>query len=74
MARLKLKQILSNIHYKETANSLIISGSGNPQLIISGSALITSSPTVTGSLTINGVDTFGDTGSFNEIDLGENQF
>lgn len=74
MARLKLKQILSNISYKESIGQLLISGSGDPSVIISGSMIITSTPAVTGSLTIKNIDSFGDSGSFNSIDLGDNQF
>lgn len=74
MARLKFKQILSNISYNSLSNQLTISGSNDPSLIISGSAVVTSTPTVSGSLTIKGVDIFGDSGSFNSIDLGDNSF
>lgn len=70
MARIKLKQILSNIQYNSINDQLIISGSGNPSLVISGSVLITDSPSITGSLTIKNFDTFGDTGSADTIDLG----
>ena len=51
------------------SNQLTISGSTNA-LIISGSALVVSSD-VTGSLTIQNVDTFGDSGSFFTLDLGD---
>lgn len=51
------------------SNQLTISGSENA-LIISGSALVVSSD-VTGSLTIQDVDTFGDSGSFFTLDLGD---
>ena len=51
------------------SNQLTISGSENA-LIISGSALVVSSD-VTGSLTIQNVDTFGDSGSFFTLDLGD---
>jgi hypothetical protein len=70
MARLKLKQILSNMSYNSGSNQLTISG-GENALIISGSATITSTPTTTGSLTIQNVDTFGDSGSFFTLDLGD---
>ena len=70
MARLTLKQVSSNLLF--TSGSLILSSSsGTPALIVSGSAIITSSPTTTGSLTIQGVDTFGDSGSFYIVDLGD---
>lgn len=99
MSRIKLKQILSNLHYDEANAQLILSSSqiptgeltwdeatsnweyalGNwegtspniPDFIISGSVEITSSLYTPGTLTIKGVDTFGDSGSFNSIDLGE---
>jgi hypothetical protein len=69
MARLRLEQILSNMTYDTGSNQLTISGSENA-LIISGSALVVSSD-VTGSLTIQNVDTFGDSGSFFTLDLGD---
>jgi hypothetical protein len=71
MSRLKLKQVLSNMNYNVSANQLTITGSSNPSLIISGSVEVTSSNLSTGSLTIKGVDTFGDSGSFFTMDLGE---
>jgi hypothetical protein len=70
MARLKLKQVLSNMSYNSGSNQLTISGNSNA-LIVSGSAIITSTPTVTGSLTIQNIDSFGDSGSFFTIDLGD---
>lgn len=70
MARLKLKQVLSNMSYNSTANQLTISGEENA-LIISGSARVVSTPTTTGSLTIQNIDSFGDSGSFDTIDLGD---
>ena len=70
MARLKLKQVLSNISYNSGTNQLTVSGSNNA-LIVSGSAQITSTSTTTGSLTIQNIDTFGDSGSFSTLDLGE---
>lgn len=69
MARLRLEQILSNMTFDTGSNQLTISGSENA-LIISGSALVVSSD-VTGSLTIQDVDTFGDSGSFFTLDLGD---
>jgi len=74
MARLKLKQILSNISYNESTGQLTITGQSDPSLVISGSVIVTPTPGISGSLTINGVDTFGDSGSFDTIDLGDNQF
>lgn len=70
MARLKLKQILSSLSYNADTNQLSISGSGENALIVSGSVYVTSSFT-TGSITIAGSDTFGDSGSFDTIDLGD---
>jgi hypothetical protein len=69
MARLKLKQVLSNLSYNSGSNQLTVSGSNNA-LIISGSTIVTSTSTTTGSLTIQNVDTFGDSGSFFTLDLG----
>lgn len=72
MARLKFKQILSNLQYNESTSQLILSGSGQgDDFIISGSVYITSTPEKTGSLTIQNIDSFGDSGSFFTIDLGE---
>jgi len=71
MARLKLKQVLSSLSYEQTTNTLFLSGSGDPSFVISGSLYVTSSGEVTGSVTIAGVDTFGDSGSFDTLDLGE---
>jgi len=70
MAKLKLKQILSNLQYDAYLDQLAIKNSTSASLVVSGSVVITSTPTVTGSLTINGVDTFGDSGSFDTVDLG----
>ena len=70
MAKIRLEQILSNMTYDTGSNQLTISGSENA-LIISGSALIVSSPDTTGSLTIQDIDTFGDSGSFFTLDLGD---
>lgn len=69
MSRIRLEQILSNMTYNTGSNQLTISGSNNA-LIISGSAIVTSTPNTTGSLTIQNVDTFGDSGSFFTLDLG----
>ena len=60
MARLRLEQILSNMSYN----------SGSNDLVISGSAHVASTLTQTGSFTIQNVDTFGDSGSFFTLDLG----
>lgn len=71
MARLKLKQVYSNLSYNTTTNELHVSASANTSLIITGSVYVTSSSSVTGSITISGVDNFGDSGSFYTVDLGE---
>ena len=98
MSRIKLKQILSNLHYDEANDQLILSGSATPPIgqqnwddanvtwdqaagtwdgvklpdfVIHGSTYVTSSEYNTGSITIQGVDTFGDSGSFFTMDLGE---
>lgn len=71
MARLKLKQIISNLSYNSNTNQLHLSGSSESSFIITGSVYVTSSSSVTGSVTIAGVDTFGDSGSFYSVDLGE---
>jgi hypothetical protein len=61
MARLRLEQLLSNLSYN----------SGSNNLIISGSAEVVSTPTQTGSLTIQNIDSFGDSGSYFTVDLGD---
>jgi len=71
MAKLKLKQVLSNLSYISSSNELILSGSSDPSFIISGSVVVTSTPTITGSLTIKNIDSFGDSGSFYVVDLGD---
>jgi hypothetical protein len=71
MARLKLKQVLSNLQYNESTSQLILSGSQQTDFIVSGSIQVVSTPYMTGSLTIQGVNTFGDSGSFDTIDLGD---
>lgn len=71
MARLKLKQVLSSLSYDATNNRLHLSGSTDPSFVITGSLYATSSATVTGSVTIAGLDTFGDSGSFYTVDLGD---
>ena len=70
MARLKLKQVLSNLAYNANKNQLILTGSQDPSFIISGSVQIVSTPNLTGSLTIQNIDNFGDSGSFYTVDLG----
>lgn len=70
MARLKLKQVLSNLKYNSSTTTLTLSGSSEPSFIISGSVNIVSTPSLTGSLTIKDIDSFGDSGSFFTMDLG----
>lgn len=71
MARIKFKQILSNVTYQESTNILSIQGTTNPGLIVSGAVAIVDSPSVTGSITIKDIDSFGDSGSFYTVDLGD---
>lgn len=72
MSRLKLKQVLSNLQYNTSTSQLILSGSGQGvDFVISGSTYIASTPEKTGSLTIQNIDSFGDSGSFFTIDLGD---
>lgn len=72
MARLKFKQIWSNLQYDTASAQLVLSGSGDEtDFIISGSVLVTSTPNKTGSLTIQNIDSFGDSGSFYTVDLGD---
>jgi len=72
MARLKFKQILSNLKYDEANSQLSLSGSGqNADFIISGSVYIASTNQKTGSLTIQNINSFGDSGSFDTMDLGD---
>ena len=71
MARLKLKQVYSNLQYDTASSVLTLSGSQETDFIISGSVIVTSTPTHTGSLTIQNIDSFGDSGSFFTMDLGD---
>lgn len=72
MARLKLKQVLSNLQYNAVTSQLILSGSSTgDDFVISGSVMVTSTPQKTGSLTIQNIDSFGDSGSFYTVDLGD---
>lgn len=70
MARLKLKQVLSNLSYEEATSKLTLSGSKSPSFAISGSVDVVSTNQITGSITIQGIDSFGDSGSFYTVDLG----
>jgi hypothetical protein len=71
MARFKLKQVYSNLQYDTASSVLTLSGSQQTDFIISGSVRIVSTPTMTGSLTIQNIDSFGDSGSFFTMDLGD---
>lgn len=72
MARLKLKQVLSNLQYNVSTSQLTLSGSGQEvDFVISGSVYIAPTSEKTGSLTIQNIDSFGDSGSFYTVDLGE---
>jgi hypothetical protein len=71
MARIKFKQILSNVTYQESANILSVQGTTNPGLIVSGAVAIVDSPSITGSITIKDINSFGDSGSFYTVDLGD---
>jgi hypothetical protein len=72
MSRLKLKQVLSNLSFNESNSRLTLSGSGmNSDFVLSGSMEIVSTPYKTGSLTIKDIDSFGDSGSFYTVDLGD---
>lgn len=70
MARLKIKQLYSNMSYNTAQGKLTISGSSTDALVISGSVQVVSNATTTGSLSIQNIDTFGDSGSFFTVDLG----
>lgn len=70
MARIKVKQIYSNLYYDTGSATLSISGS----LVVSGSVFITSSLLHSASLTISGIDTWGDSGSFYVVDLGDDSY
>lgn len=73
MSRLKFKQILSNLQYNVSSSQLTLSGSNTtrPDFVISGSVIVTSTTNTTGSLTIQNIDSFGDSGSFFTVDLGD---
>lgn len=82
MARVKLKQVLSNLHYDASNDQLILSGSflpssslgpekEVPDFVIYGATYVTASAFSTGSITIADIDTFGDSGSFDTLDLGD---
>lgn len=71
MARLKFKQVWSNLQFNTGSSVLTLSGSQETDFVISGSVLVTSTPTHTGSLTIQNIDSFGDSGSFYTVDLGD---
>jgi hypothetical protein len=70
MARLKLKQVLSNLSYDRDQEKLTLTGTNDPSFDVQGSINVQSSGTVNGTITIQGIDTFGDSGSFYSVDLG----
>lgn len=70
MARLKLKQVLSNLSYDESQEKLTLTGNNDPSFDVQGSINVQPSGTVNGTLTIQGIDSFGDSGSFDTLDLG----
>lgn len=71
MARLRLEQILSNLKYDSATDQLSVSGSDTASFVVSGSVQVASTPSTTGSLTIQNIDSFGDSGSFYTVDLGD---
>lgn len=72
MARLKLKQVLSNLSYDDTNDKLILTGGNSqPAFYIQGEVYVTGSAVTPGTVTIAGADTFGDSGSFYTVDLGD---
>jgi hypothetical protein len=71
MARLKFKQIYSNLQYDTASAILTLSGSRPIDFAVSGTINVVSNNTYTGSITIQNLDTFGDSGSFFTMDLGD---
>lgn len=71
MARLKFKQIWSNLNYDTGSNILILSGSQPIDFAVSGTIDVVPNQNYTGSITIQDLDTFGDSGSFYTMDLGD---
>jgi hypothetical protein len=71
MARLKFKQVYSNLQYDTGSSILTLSGSQPTDFVISGSVLVVPTTEVTSSFTIDGVNTFGSSGSFFTMDLGD---
>ena len=71
MARLKLKQVWSNLQYDTASAILTLSGSQPIDFAVSGTISVVPNDTYTGSITIQNLDTFGDSGSFYTMDLGD---
>ena len=70
MARLKFKQIYSNLQYDTASSILTLSGSRSIDFAVSGTISVVSNNTYTGSVSIQNIDSFGDSGSFYTMDLG----
>lgn len=76
MALITLDQILMPLKYNSGSGVLEFAADSQKSaslsnIVMSGSAQIVSTPTTTGSLTIQDIDTFGDSGSFFTMDLGD---
>ena len=71
MARLKFKQIYSNLQYDTASSILTLSGSRPIDFAVSGTIDVVSNNTYTGSVSIQNIDSFGDSGSFYTVDLGD---
>ena len=71
MARLKFKQIWSNLNYDTGSNILTLSGSQPIDFAVSGTIDVVPNQYYTGSITIQDLNTFGDSGSFYTMDLGD---
>jgi hypothetical protein len=71
MARIKFKQVYSNLQYDTASAILTLSGSQPIDFAVSGTINVVSNNTYTGSITIQNIDSFGDSGSFFTVDLGD---
>lgn len=71
MARLKFKQIWSNLSYDTGSQILTLLGSQPIDFAVSGTIAIVPNQNYTGSISIQNLDTFGDSGSFYTMDLGD---
>lgn len=71
MARIKFKQVYSNLQYDTASAILTLSGSQAIDFAVSGTIDVVSNNTHTGSITIQNIDSFGDSGSFYTVDLGD---